>query len=215
MNKIIALVITFLIFTGPSQLANAMEIIDPEYPLGKPGLTLSYSSKVHELPGSVVREFELSLGAVETKNGIQHQWLQLNAVKENSQMFTLWILTSGYPSGSLEIAQQNISRYILSGIDSDPIEFTNQNSGNSVLPNTGAWKYLLPRSENGNDPITTLERKIKYLGHEYKLDSHGQSDIPSTPKKTTTINLTPDLLIGVPHNSKVKDETRRYDESDY
>ena len=29
---------------------------DQEYPLGKPGLSLSYSSKVHELPGSVVME---------------------------------------------------------------------------------------------------------------------------------------------------------------
>jgi len=186
-----------------------------EYPLGKPGLTLSYSSKVHELPGSVVREFELSLGGVETINGIQNQWLQMHAVKENRQAFTLWILTSGYPSELLEIAQENISRYILSGIDSNPIEFTNQNYGNSVLPNTGAWKYLLPRSENGNDPITLLERKVSYLGHAYELESHEQSDIPSAPKETTTIRLTPDLLIGVPHNSKVIDETRRYDESDY
>ncbi|MCK4989142.1 MAG: hypothetical protein KAS29_01600, partial [Bacteroidales bacterium] len=188
---------------------------DQQYPIGKPGLKLSYSSKVNELPGSVVREFELTVGAVEKKNGIRHQWLQLNALKENSQTFTLWILTSVYPSGSVEIAQQNISRYILSGIDSESIEFTNPSSGNSVLPNTGAWKYLLPRSENGNNPIKTLERKVKYLGNEYELDSHEQSNIPSTPKETTTISLTPDLLIGVPHNSKVKDETRRYDESDY
>ena len=84
-----------------------------------------------------------------------------------------------------------------------------------MLPNTGAWKHLLPRSENGNDPIQTLERKVDYLGHEYILDSHEQSKIPSIPKESTTIRLTPDLLIGVPHNSKVKDETRRYDESDY
>ncbi len=215
MKKITALVFIILTFAGAGKLANAIEIIDQQYPIGNPGLTLTYSSKVNELPGSVVRKLELTVGAVEKENGIPYQWLQLNAEKENRQTFSVWILASGYPSGSLEIAQENISRYILSKIDSKPIEFTHQNPGNSVLPNTGAWKYLLPRSENGKEPIKSLERKVKYLGHEYKLDSREQSNIPSTPKETITINLAPDLLIGVPHNQKVKNETRRYDESDY
>ena len=35
------------------------------------------------------------------------------------------------------------------------------------------------------------------------------------PKNIAPIALTPDLLIGVPHNTKQKDQTRRYDESDY
>ncbi len=84
-----------------------------------------------------------------------------------------------------------------------------------MLPNTGAWKHLFPRLENGNDPIGYLGKKVKYLGHAYKLESQKQSDIPSIPKGTRLIKLTPDLLIGAPHNSKVKDNTRRYDESDY
>ena len=195
--------------------SNDIETVDQEYPLGKPGLTLTYSSEAKDLPESVVREFELAVGDVEIKNGDKYQWLQLNAVKENRQTFSVWILTSAYPSGSLGIAQQNISRYILSGIDSKPLEFTNHNSGNAVLPNTGAWKYLLPRSESSTDPVRSLERKLEYLGYEYILDEQKQSDVPSPPGEPTVVNLNPELMNGVPHNTRLKDETRRWDDSDY
>jgi len=215
MNKSTVLAIIILTFAVPGHPVNAIELTDQQYPIGTPGLTLTYNSKVEELPGSVVRKLELTVGAVEKENGIPYQWLQLNAEKENRQTFSIWIFASGYPSGSLEIAQENISRYILSKSDSNPVEFTHQNTGNSVLPNTGAWKYLLPRSENGEEPVKSLERKVRYLGHEYQLDSREQSDIQYAPKETITIHLAPDLLIGVPHNHKVKNETRRYDESDY
>ena len=215
MKKIITLIVAVISFASVNLNASGNEIIDQKFPFGKPGTKLEYSSKANELPGSVVRKFEVTLGRVEKKNGIPYQWLQLNAEKENSQTFSIWILSSAYPSESLKIAQENISRYILSKADSNPIKYTNQNSGRAVLPNTGAWKHLMPRLENGESPFNSKEKKVKYLGLEYKLNSREQSDVPYAPKTTTIINLTPDLLIGVPHNSKVKDETRRYDESDY
>jgi hypothetical protein len=215
MKKAIVLIVAILAFAGTSQMVNAKEIIDQQYPIGKPGLKLTYSSKVHELPGSVVRKLEITVGTVEEENGVPYQWLQLTAEKENRQTFSIWILASAYPSESLEIAQENISRYFLSKRDSNPIEFRNQNSGTSVLPNTGAWKHLLPRPEKGNNPIEPREKIVKYLGHEYKLDSRNQSNIPTAPNGTVIIRLTPDLLIGVPHNTKIKDETRKWDDSDY
>ena len=73
MKKITALVFIILTFTGPGKLVNAIEIIDQQYPIGNPGLTLTYSSKVNELPGSVVRKLELTVGAVEKENGIPYQ----------------------------------------------------------------------------------------------------------------------------------------------
>ena len=215
MKKVIVLIVAILAFAGTSQMVNAKEIIDQQYPIGKPGLKLSYSSRAKELPGSVIRKIELTLGAVEEIVGVPYQWLQLTAEKENRQTFSIWILASAYPSESLEIAQENISRYILSKRDSNPIEFLNHNSGTSVLPNTGAWKHLLPRPEKGKNPIDPKEKIVKYLGHEYKLDSRKQSNIPTAPNGTVVIRLTPDLLIGVPHNTKIKDETRKWDDSDY
>ncbi len=57
MNKVIVLVFLLLPFMCTGQ----------KYPIGKPGLTLTYSSETKDLPGSAVREFELTVGAVELK----------------------------------------------------------------------------------------------------------------------------------------------------
>ncbi len=186
-----------------------------KYPIGKPGLTLTYSSEAKDLPGSVVRKFGLTLGAVEEKNAVPYQWFQLNAVKENNQTFSVWILSSGYPSESVKIAQDNILRYIFSGNYFGPVEYVHQNHETSILPATGAWKYLLPRAGSSTDPVRSLESKVKYLGHEYVLDSQKQSGIPSPPGEPAVVSLTPEVMIGVPHNTRLKDDTRRWDDSDY
>jgi len=215
MKKIITLILIVSAFVYADQNLNSAELANKQYPIGEPGLKLTYYSTNNNLPESVVREFNLTVGALEEKNGVSCQWLNLNAKKDNKQIFSVWILTSGYPSQDLKRAEEEISRYILSKSNGNPIEFLNQTTGSVVLPNSGAWTHLFPRSENGNNPIESLEGKVKLLGIEYELDSHEQSDVLASPKETHVISLTPDLLIGVPHNAKVKDETRRYDESDY
>lgn len=212
MKKVIILILFVSTTIYP---VNAIDLTDQQYPIGKPGLTLSYISKADDLPASVVRKIELATGAIEEKNGIPYQWIQLKAEKENKQTFSVWMLASSYPSETLKNAQNDISRYILLKADSKPIEFVNQFGRGVVLPNTGAWKHLLPRAENGKDPINSAVKNISYLGLEYKLESHKKSYVPIAPKPMKVVSLTPDLLIGVPHNAKVKDETRRYDESDY
>ena len=215
MKKRFTLIITILVIASGLQQVLANEINDQQYPIGEPGKMLVYSSNIKNLPGSVVNEIELTLGAVEEKKGISYQWLLMNAKKGNGQKFSVWILASSYPPESMETAQANISRYIISNSNSTSLEFIDQTFGGVVLPNTGAWKHLLPRLENGDSPIHSKEKRVKYLGHEYKLVSRKQSAVSSAPKETKVIGLTPDLLIGAPHNSKVKNETRRYDESDY
>jgi len=215
MKKVIALTLTVLIYLSAVHIMNAAELIDQKYPVGEPGLKLTYNSVNQNLPGSVVQKVKLTVGSVEEINGVPYQWLKLGAEKANKETFSVWILTSKYPSEIVKIAQEDITRYILSSSNSTPLEFINQTYGGVVLPNTGAWEHLFPRYQNGNNPIESLDDKVKLLGLEYELDSHKQSDVPSHPKETHLISLTPDLLIGAPHNSKVKNETRRYDESDY
>ncbi|VAX24594.1 hypothetical protein MNBD_IGNAVI01-3106, partial [hydrothermal vent metagenome] len=215
MNKVIILLIVILTHLSADQRLNAAELKDQNYPIGEPGLKLTYNSVNENLPESVVQKLELTVGAVEKIKGVSYQWLKLTAEKVNEERFSVWTLNSKYPSEEVKTAEKNIARYILSSSNSTPLEFNDQSDGSVVLPITGAWKYLLPRLENGNDPIASLGKKIKYLGLEYKLDDNSRSNVPSSPKETKVISLTPDLLIGVPHNSKVKNETRRYDESDY
>jgi len=167
------------------------------------------------LPESVAANFELVLGGIEEKSGMLFQWLILNAEKGNGQKFAVSILCSRFPSRSVRKAQGEINRYVLSITGRKSLEFVDQNTRDVILPNTGAWKHLLPRSKNTENPFEAKEKILNYLGHEYKLVSQKQAAVPLTPDNIMTIELTPDLLIGVPHNQKMKDETRRYDESDY
>jgi hypothetical protein len=162
-----------------------------QHPIGKPGLSLTYRSVAEDLPGSVVRRFRLALGTIEEKNGVPYQWFQLSAEKENRQTFSVWILSSGYPSESVNEAQDHILRYILSGNDSGPVEYVHHKHGTSILPATGAWKYLLPRAGSSTDPDRSVENRIKYLGHEYVLDMEMQSVIPSLRGEPTVVRLNP------------------------
>lgn len=215
MKRTIILISILLFCVSVFHTGNAKEVLDSKYPIGKPGIKMIYTAREKELPGSVVKKVELTIGAVEEKKGTLYQWLLLNAEKGNGQTFSVWMLASDYPSESLEIARENILRYIFSKTDSSPIEFIHQNHGMVVLPNTGAWKYLIPGSGNVNNPFNSKEKEIKYLGHAYQLDSRIQSDVPLLPDKPEVISLSPELLIGVPHNTKMKDETRKWDDSDY
>ena len=215
MKKAKALLLIVLTYLSTNYNINATEIYDETYPIGKPGLKLTYNSLDKNLSKSVVQKFDLTVGAIEEINEIPYQWLKVTAEKVNKQTFSVWILASKYPSEIIKTAQKNIRRYIHSTSNSIPIEFVNQTTGDAVLPNTGVWKHLLPRLKNGSNPINIFGQQVMYLGHEYNLMDNVHSKVPLTPKLTEVISLTPDLLIGVPHNSKVKNETRRYDESDY
>ncbi len=188
---------------------------DGKYPIGKPGLCLKYTLKADAIPESNVKNVELTVGDLVEKQGTQVQWLQLHAQKVNNETFSIYILAKSYPSASLIQAEAEIERYIVSIPGKDSIEFSDQNSGAAILPNTGAWKFLFPGLVNNVNPFDGKVKKVKYLGLEYVLDSKKQAEIPSIPVSWTKVELTPDLLIGVPHNKKVKNETRRYDESDY
>ena len=215
MKKAIIFPVVLLVFLSIFQKGNAEENRAQKYPIGNPGIRMTYSLEGDELPQSVVRKFELIVGAVEEDSGTLSQWFQLDAEKENKQRFTVWILASAYPSASLCIGKKETLRYIFSEVDLLPVEFVDQGDGTPILPTSGVWEYLLPRTEDGGSPLLPLAERVKYLGQEYVLERKEQGSILQVPRETMTISLTPDLLIGVPHNSKVKDETRRYDESDY
>jgi len=215
MKKIIILLVAIFSFIGTNQVVYATEQIDQQYPIGKPGQQLTYKSKARELPGSVVRKLELSIGNVEEKDGINYQWLRLKAIKENGQTYDIYFLTSEYPSEILKTAEQNMLRYIVQSGDDNSIEFVNESDGSVILPDTGAWKHLLPRAAMVNNPFNSKVKKVKLLGLGYNLVSVKSSEFQPSPNDTHLISLTPDLLIGVPHNAKVKNEKRRYDETDY
>jgi len=207
---------TFRVENFASDAKPITQTNEHKHPLGASGLRLTYSVfGTKTLPGSVVKTFELALGPVEQRDGAAYQWLQVHATKENRETFTVWLLCSRYPSKSLKIAQAEILRYILQKGDARPVEFRRKNKDAAVLPNTGAWLFLLPRSQGASDPVAPAAERVRLLGHEYRLERKTQAIPISPPAAVDIVALTPELLIGVPHNTLQKDDTRRYDRSDY
>lgn len=197
------------------QNGNATENDTENYPIGIPGSKLVLRSNTKDLSESVVQTVTLTLGAAVEKNKTTYQWLFLHAIKANGENFTVQFLSTAYPSSDVKIAYNQLKRYVLSQTNRPSIEYIDANNGTVILPNTGAWKHLLPQFENGVNPFQESKKNCTYLGFNYKLKSHKKENIPTFSEETLKIKLTPNLLIGVPHNSKVKNETRRYDESDY
>jgi hypothetical protein len=227
MNQKIILILTILVYPivmngGEVELLKREElnkvqlVTNTQVPIGRSGLTATYRNESgDDIPGSVVKTLKLAIGPLNEQNNTRYQWLHLRATKVNGEEFNVWILTDRYPSTNLKIAQKTIVRYIFQEGNSKPLEFRHQFSGDAVLPSLGRWEYLFPQAINNISSEGVFAKKIKYLGHKYLLEKIEDSPQVIQPDDITLIELLPDVLIGVPHNTKQKDQTRRYDDSDY
>jgi len=185
-------------------------------PLGEPGMMAKYHhEREDEIPGSVVRIFTMNFGSVAERKGIDYQWLHLSATKANEERFSIWLLCREYPSQILSEARKTIVRYIFQEEDAVPLEFSNRFTGEAVLPILGAWQYLIPQAVEDMHTDGIFPQKVKYLGHTYSLYTLETTESVHEPPNAKVLKLLPDVLIGPAHNSKQKDETRRYDGSDY
>jgi len=183
-------------------------------PLGSPGLTATYRHpKQDAMPSSAVRAFELAFGPVENEAGHRLQWLGLHGMKANSDEYRFWLLTRSYPPRSLAKARQATARYVFQEGNGEALEFSHRHTSEAVLPNLGAWRHLMPRSQ-GPAIKGPFPRKMTYLGQGYSLAGSEEGEALGPPQ-TKVLRLLPDVLVGVPHNTRVKDDIRRYDGSDY
>ncbi len=117
-------------------------------------------------------------------------WVSFEAVKRDGTGFAVHV--------------QGTSRYLLQEGTGPVREFRHPVSGAAVRPSLGGWAQVFPTVEA---PTLTV------LGHEYRRV--GERDIAPPAGATETVYLQPDLLVGPAHNKRQKDETRRYDTSEY
>ena len=186
------------------------------YPLGQSGQVATYQHESPDgLPSAVVETFTVTIGAVKEITGVIFQWMCLRATKANGEKFAVWLLGDSAPSDDFIVAQATISRYILQIQDDIPLEFQNKFTGKPVLPALGAWQYLFPKSVDKATQNELFPQTTKYLGHTYHLTHIAESGESTKPPDTHLLSLRPDALIGPPSNTRQKDETRRYDMSDY
>jgi len=188
-------------------------------PLGQPGQVARYRLQGDTVArASDVTGYTLALGPVEQRPSDLHQWLVLAATKAGRTRFRVWLLSTGYPSGTLGIARSSTARYILQEGDSRPLEFRDRMTQRALLPSMGGWQHLMPRplveSERGQLP-EVFPKEAGYLGHRYVLEGIASEGSVSPPRDPRIIQLQPDALIGMPSNTRQKDERRRYDNSDY
>ncbi|MEN6604864.1 MAG: hypothetical protein ABFD86_20820 [Bryobacteraceae bacterium] len=150
---------------------------------------------------AVVKSFTMSRGP---------EWIHLDASKANGQRFDVWLKTAAYPSAQLDVARKQISRYILREGSAQAREYRNAATGEPVLPSMGGWEYMLPRPMDSGFP-----EQVRYLGHRYVRDSLSDESAVAPPEDIRIVELRPDLLVGPASNRRQKDETRRWDDSEY
>ena len=185
------------------------------YPLGKSGQMAMYRHESGDsLPNTVVETLTMAIGSVEEEAGVLSQWIRLRATKVSGEKFAVWLLSESVPSEDLKVARAATSRYILQIGNDVPLEFCDRFTGEPVLPGLGAWQYLFPKPEDKEARNDLFPQTVKYLGHTYRLARISDSS-ESAPPDTQRLSLRPDALIGPPSNTRQKDETRRYDMSDY
>jgi hypothetical protein len=86
----------------------------------------------------------------------------------------------------------------------------------ALAPTLGGWEYLWPRSHPQEDlRLGIAPAQVNWLGQAYVLESTNQNVSFTAPREIRKLALRPDALIGVPSNTRTKDDTRRFDGSDY
>jgi len=185
-------------------------------PLGPPGMQAAYRLESGaSLRSNSIATFMLNFGPVEESGGAPCQWLALQATKNNGQRFAVWILGRDFPPLAREQAAATTVRYLFQEGDNPPLEFAHRFRGTPVLPSVGAWEYLWPRPEPGGARAGPAAARVTWLGHRYVLEATNQDNLFPAPPPPRRLDLLPDVLVGVPSNSRTKDDTRRYDGSDY
>ena len=189
---------------------------EPAPPLGRPGTVATYRHETVEgLRSNVVQGFTLSLGPVAAGVHGPGQWLELRATKANGERFAVWLLGSGFPSPATDGTPPALSRYVLQEEDHAPQEFVHRVTGAPVLPSLGAGEHLWPRPETGTFRDGVVAPQVAWLGHRYRLETSDREGPGGLPPELRRLELLPDVLVGVPSNTRTKDDTRRYDGSDY
>ncbi len=105
-------------------------------------------------------------------------------------------------------------RYVLRRPGAPAAEYRHGVTGLAVLPASGGWPYLLPRFSAQTEG-ETFPPAAEYLGHRYIRAALDKGVAAALPEDIRLLRLRPDVLTGVPHNTRQVDETRRYDDSDY
>lgn len=185
-------------------------------PLGPVGAQTTYSLETTTTPrATTVQQLVMRFGKVESRGPRLFQWLEIEGTKTGGGTFRVWLLADDYPARTLPAAATNIARYLFQEDTARPKEFLHRFTGLPVLPTTGAWEFIWPRPEMGSFNAASFPRRVAWLGHHYTLQTAERDGATGIIPEPQRLELLPDVLVGVPSNTRTKDDTRRWDGSDY
>ena len=159
-------------------------------PQGRPGTTLRYIAVAPSTRASTIESFELTFGP--------DDWVSLRSSKRDGDRYQIWILHPAAPV-----------RYILQEAGGVAREYRHAQTGAAVLPSAVSLSRLLPLAIPGS----AIE--ADYLGHRFRQDKAEASATWTLPPAIQIVPLRPDMFVGPASNARQKDETRRWDLSDY
>ena len=158
-----------------------------ELPVSPSGTAVHYRLATPASKPSVVTEFTLAY---------EKGWIGLHAAKKDGTTFDLWLLHPQAPE-----------RYILREGTAQAEEYRHAVTGAAVLTSAIGLSHLLPQSIPGGTDVI-------YLGHRYTA-AKAVANTWRLPASIRPLSLLPDLLIGPASNARTKNDTRRWDGSDY
>jgi len=183
---------------------------------GEQTVRLVYVAEASQaLKGSNPVRFELDHFPSDPSLADDASWYRLHASTRLGDTFTVFLQSVGYPLNDLRLAQRQVLRYLVQSNKDSAREYRQLRDGGAVLPSTGIWPFLLPRKMEGDRSPEGYPQRVTLLGNTYALMEVRDDLAPMKVPQARIIRLTPDFLLGLPHNTKQENPQRRFDTSDY
>ena len=195
--------LSFLL-VGVGFFGSALKVGAQARPVIRGGEMVHYELAESVAAATVVTQFSIALEP--RRSSEEPIWFRLSATKRNGRRFTVWLFGQGSPEADVDAARAATKRYLIQRGDGPPVEYRDRRSGNAVLPVLGGWEFLFPRG-SGNG--------VRYLGHRYQVRSTDPLREDLSPPNPRVIRLRTDAFIGFPHNTRQREDQRRFDRSDY
>ena len=160
------------------------------------GMRARYAVDPDQAPVPGLTKLVIGFPRVETVDGDEAIWFQLQAMAGEQQLFAVAMLVSApdflYPSG----LPVTVHRYILFPPDGPPLEYLDAATGQALVPKLDFFANLLPHSTAVSDPDLPLFSQGTYLGQPLRRTSLGTGVELLPFEGLRQLSLDGEILIG-------------------
>ena len=179
----------------------------------QPGQNAEYTlAHLLALPAHNVVRFHLTVGNIVQHRGSRYQWIRLQGTKQNTDIFTCWILVDRLPWVWTLENPVRAARYLFQEGDEQPLEYVDARTGEALLPELRGCDILFPQSMSA--PKALFPDGMHYLGFDFSLTAISEHESFSIPDGER-LALRPDMLIGTGRNFRDVQAARLLNDAEY